>query len=304
MYRYCYSSYLVSHTVYFNLVLWSHHTARIMFLEEDYHRWTCWALLALAPVVFVALHFGGQKAAYGRYSLGASGGSAGGLARLLTAPVIPGRLDWFLHSTSLLAVAFVWRRVGDREAVPPGSLVLLGCFLLHYVWRSFIFAVLVKQPKPMTLPLGMSTSGFCLMNGWLQGSGLLLFSSTGAAASALVDIYAPRFLLGVAVFFLGWLTNVSSDLTLINLRKSPADKNYYIPTGGLFEWVSGANFLGEIVEWGGFALASGFARAPLAFAVFTAANLAPRALQHHQWYKDKFKDEYPKARRGLIPYLW
>ena len=39
-----------------------------------------------------------------------------------------------------------------------------------------------------------------------------------------------------------------------NLRK-PGDKAYYIPRGGCFELVSGANFLGEIIEWFGFAIA-------------------------------------------------
>jgi 3-oxo-5-alpha-steroid 4-dehydrogenase 1 len=272
--------------------------------EEDYHRWTCWVLFLLAPVVFSALHFGGQKAAYGRYSMGSGEGEANLVARLLATPVIPGRLDWFLHAASLLSVALVWRRA-ETDDVPACNLVLLGCFLLHYVWRSFVFAILVKNPKPMTLPLGLSTSGFCLMNGWLQAAGLLLFRNQGSRGEIPPDdVYAPRFLLGLAMFFFGWYTNVSSDLALINLRKSPEDRNYYIPKGGLFELVSGANFLGEIIEWAGFAYASGYGRGPLAFAVFTFANLAPRAMQHHQWYKDKFKDEYPKQRRGLIPYLW
>ena len=278
-------------------------------LDEDYHRWTCWALLLLAPAVFVALHFGGQRAAYGRYSPSAgkqrTGGGqlpAGLLSCILAnTPVIPGRLDWFLHSTSLLAVLLVWRKRGaDCSDIPAGNIVLLSCFLLHYVWRSIVFALLVKHPKPMTLPLVMSTSGFCLINGWLQGAGLLLFSSE----NWINDLYAPHFLLGVVMFIFGWYINVSSDLTLINLRKGPEDKKYYIPTGGVFELVSGANFFGEIVEWTGFAVASGFARAPLAFAVFTFANLAPRAMQHHEWYRDKFKDAYPKQRRGLIPYIW
>jgi 3-oxo-5-alpha-steroid 4-dehydrogenase 1 len=30
-----------------------------------------------------------------------------------------------------------------------------------------------------------------------------------------------------------------------------------------------------------------------AFALFTAFNIGPRAYQHHQWYKKKFKN-YPK----------
>lgn len=53
------------------------------------------------------------------------------------------------------------------------------------------------------------------------------------------------------------------------------------PTGGMFEYVSGANFLGEITEWVGFALA-GHSAHSAAFAVFTAVVLASRAVAHHK----------------------
>ena len=50
----------------------------------------------------------------------------------------------------------------------------------------------------------------------------------------------------------------------------------------MFEFVSGANFFGEIVEWSGFAVAS-WSFPALAFALFTALNIGPRAVQHHRW---------------------
>jgi len=40
-----------------------------------------------------------------------------------------------------------------------------------------------------------------------------------------------------------------------------------------------------------------------AFAIFTFANLAPRAVAHHRWYGKTFVD-YPTTRRALLPYLW
>jgi hypothetical protein len=42
--------------------------------------------------------------------------------------------------------------------------------------------------------------------------------------------------------------------------------------------------------------------AGLAFALYTAANLVPRALRHHAWYRERFVD-YPSERKALIPYL-
>jgi hypothetical protein len=41
----------------------------------------------------------------------------------------------------------------------------------------------------------------------------------------------------------------------------------------------------------------------VSFALFTAANLAPRALANHRWYHEKFAD-YPPERRRLIPFIW
>ena len=34
--------------------------------------------------------------------------------------------------------------------------------------------------------------------------------------------------------------------------------------------------------------------------VWVIANLFPRALSHHKWYKEKFSD-YPKNRKAIIP---
>ncbi|KAG8572008.1 hypothetical protein GDO81_011876, partial [Engystomops pustulosus] len=71
---------------------------------------------------------------------------------------------------------------------------------------------------------------------------------------------------------------------------------------GLFEYVSGANFLGEIVEWFGFAIAS-WSIPGVAFAIFTLLVLLSRAQQHHKWYIEKFED-YPISRKILIPFIY
>jgi len=40
----------------------------------------------------------------------------------------------------------------------------------------------------------------------------------------------------------------------------------------------------------------------LYFLIWVIANLFPRAIAHHNWYKNKFKD-YPKNRKAIIPKL-
>lgn len=51
--------------------------------------------------------------------------------------------------------------------------------------------------------------------------------------------------------------------------------------GGMFELVSGANFLGEIVEWCGYAVAT-CSLPSFAFAAFTVCSIGPRAYHHHR----------------------
>ena len=51
----------------------------------------------------------------------------------------------------------------------------------------------------------------------------------------------------------------------------------------MFTYVSGANFFGEIVEWAGFAIAC-WSLPSLAFFLFTAFNIGPRAVQHHRYH--------------------
>jgi protein-S-isoprenylcysteine O-methyltransferase Ste14 len=104
----------------------------------------------------------------------------------------------------------------------------------------------------------------------------------------------------VALFAAGYALNRRSDRTLRTLR-APGETGYRIPRGGGFRWVSSPNYLGEIVEWLGWALAT-WSPAGLAFAVYTAANLAPRAVDNHRWYREKFPD-YPADRRALVPYV-
>ena len=94
--------------------------------------------------------------------------------------------------------------------------------------------------------------------------------------------------------------NRSADRTLRGLRR-PGETGYKIPQGGLYRWVSSPNYLGEIIEWFGWALAT-WSMAGLAFALYTTANLAPRAIQHHRWYHEQFPD-YPAERRALVPYV-
>ena len=105
----------------------------------------------------------------------------------------------------------------------------------------------------------------------------------------------------VFAFGVGMALNIDSSRRLLRLKKANPD-DYSIPRGGLFRWVSCPNYLGEIVEWLGWALLT-WSPAGLAFAAWTMANLVPRARAHHRWYRERFPD-YPARRKALVPGLF
>ena len=65
--------------------------------------------------------------------------------------------------------------------------------------------------------------------------------------------------------------------------------------------MSSPNYLGEMIEWLGWAIMT-WSLAGLVFFFWTVANLLPRAVANHKWYKKKFPD-YPSDRKAIIPYL-
>ncbi|KAL7984625.1 hypothetical protein Chor_003195 [Crotalus horridus] len=140
---------------------------------------------------------------------------------------------------------------------------------------SFIFSVLIREGKSVPFFIFMSAFIFCSYNGYLQGRSL-----TNYAEYSSNWLTEPCFILGIAAWLGGFLINVHSDNILRNLRK-PGETGYKIPRGGMFEYVSGANFFGEIVEWCGFALACSTLEST-AFAISTLLILGSRAYIHHQ----------------------
>jgi steroid 5-alpha reductase family enzyme len=102
------------------------------------------------------------------------------------------------------------------------------------------------------------------------------------------------------LFIAGFAINLYSDTYLISLRQEKGSR-YKIPQRGLFRYVSCPNFLGEIIEWGGFALLT-WCLPTFSFFIWTAVNLIPRALDHHRWYKSHFS-EYPDERKAVLPFI-
>ncbi len=252
----------------------------------DFPPWFDLALLTylvLALVSFLALMF--LSAPYGRH------GRAG------WGPTMETRLAWLVwESPQVLLFTVVFLLGARRGDVVP--LVLLGLWQLHYVHRGIIYPLRLRADPSRRTPVlvavfGLAHNAFCsvLNAAWLTSVG---------PAWTVGWLWDPRFLVGAAIFTFGFVLNRWSDAILRGLRQ-PGQGGYRMPIGGPFRWVSCPNYLGELLIWVGFAIAA-WSPAGLAFALYTAANLVPRAIEHHLWYRRTFPG-YPRERWALVPFL-
>jgi 3-oxo-5-alpha-steroid 4-dehydrogenase 1 len=240
------------------------------------------AWFALAGISALALFF--IAAPYGRYFRRGWG------------PSIPSTAGWMImEMTSALVMAALWAaspRRGD-----PAAAALAALWVGHYVYRSLVFPFIRRgQGHPMPLAIVVMACTFNLGNAYLNGRWLFAFGPE-RGAGWLAD---PRFLCGVVLVVVGFAIHVIADRRLAQLR-TPGETGYRIPRGFLFEKISCPNYFGEVLEWAGWALAA-WSWPALSFAVWTAANLVPRALTHHRWYREHFTD-YPPARKAIVPGL-
>ena len=248
---------------------------------EDVNK-LAWFMIALGVPTLVATLI--IPAPFGRYSHSSWG---------LLLPALP---CWILmEAPNLVAVVYFLAKV-PLSSLGIVKLTLLSMFAGHYFNRTIIYPLRQTNRKPMPLLVPLSAFAFTSFNGYMQCKSLL--------DSAPYDPNyhnSLQFIAGVMLFLCGMFTNVQADSILSNLRQ-PGETAYKVPRGGLFDFVSGANYTGEIIEWLGFAVVAGTLPAA-AFAIYTFCNIAPRAHKHHLWYLEKF-DDYPRKRKAVIPGVW
>jgi len=210
-------------------------------------------------------------------------------------PVIDNRIAWFVMEATVL-VTFWYFVFPLAKNLSFPALIISFLFTLHYINRAFIFPFRIRtKKKKMPVVIMFSAILFNIVNGSALGYFLTHFSSY---TNEWLNDW--RFILGAILFFSGMIINWRADNTLIHLRKK-IETGYQIPYGELFGLISCPNHFGEIAEWFGFALLS-WCLPAAAFFIWTSANLLPRSLAHHRWYKQHFPD-YPSNRKAVIPFF-
>ena len=241
-----------------------------------------YAWIGLAIITFLALFF--VSAPYGRFK------------RKNWGPEITNWIGWMIMElpSPVLLAYLVIKGEGPKNAV---IWFLMGLWLLHYLNRTLIYPFrITSRNKKMPFAVAAMAMFFNVGNGFFNG----YYLGNYAGYLHHYSFTNILFLLGLVLFVSGVYINLQSDQILINLRNN-SDQGYKIPVGGMFKYVSSPNYLGELIEWLGFAIMV-VGLPAFSFFIWTFANLVPRALDNHNWYNQHFKD-YPSDRKAIFPFL-
>lgn len=253
-----------------------------MLLSLDNFNAFLLTMSAVAVIVFIALH--AIEAGYGIAYNGKWG------------PSLPNRLGWVLMEAPVFVVmTILW--AGSPRMLHTAPLVMFLIFQLHYFQRSFIFPLLIRGNSRMPLSIMIMGMVFNTLNALMQGGWIFYVSPDGRYPDSWLTSW--QFIVGTAIFIAGMAINLHSDHIIRHLRK-PGDTRHYLPRGGMFRYVTSANYFGELTEWTGFAILT-WSWAGAVFALWTFANLAPRALKIRRRYIAEFG---PLKQKSIIPFIY
>ncbi len=237
-------------------------------------------ILIFALIVFLLLFF--ISAPYGKF------------LRKGWGPAIKSKWAWMIMefpSPALILICFI---ISDQKNLP--CFVFLLLWLTHYLHRTFIYPFSQSgREKAYPVLLVMMAFLFNCVNGFINGYGVFHVYSYD-----LSWLWTWQFIGGILLFVAGFIINKTADEKF--RRFGEENRGEYIsPQGWLFEYISCPHYFGELIEWAGWALIT-WSLPGLAFFVFTFANLFPRAISSHKWYKKNFPD-YPPQRKAIIPFI-
>jgi 3-oxo-5-alpha-steroid 4-dehydrogenase 1 len=246
----------------------------------SFYEYSLILIFSFAIIVFMLLFF--ISAPYGKF------------LRKGWGKTIKSKWAWLVMeapSPMLIALFFI---LSEQKNIP--RIIFVLCWLSHYIHRTFIYPFRQSgRDKPYPVILVAMAFIFNCMNGGVNGYGVFIMRHYDNSW-----LLSWQFITGVILFITGYYINKTADEKLRRLRAGNPDE-YVIPQGWLFRFISSPHYFGEMIEWGGWALAT-WSLPGLAFFIFTVANLFPRAILSHRWYRKTFK-EYPANRKAVVPFI-
>lgn len=251
------------------------------------------ATVALAIVVVTTIAALFMQTPYGRFADSKWGVS------------LDSRLGWFLMELPASITFLVTFSFGPHR-FDPYPLVLLFVWCCHYANRGFLMPLFMRVPKGQkgSFSLMVVTIGWIVtsLHGYLNAR----WATTFHADTGVGWLTDPRFVFGAITYYVAMGFNLHADHVLRTLRTKEeiarGERHYRMPRGGLFEYVTNASYFAELVAWSGFALMT-WSPGGLFILGISLANLVPRAIATHRWYREKFPD-YPTQRKILVPFVW
>jgi len=208
-------------------------------------------------------------------------------------------------------VTYVFEKLVNKPEVHTGAgsaMILVGMMLFQNTRRLYeCMYVSVYSRGTMNVghyALGMllySTFSFAVLSeAPLLGS----YKVTDLGAELLT---IPN-ILGVVLFLYASYHHNYVHVQFANFRKDREGKvtgtGHVIPHGGWFEYVSCPHYLAEILIYIAMAIVGGLAHMTLlSVIIFVLDNQVVAAYISHRWYKETYKEKYPKNRRAIIPFL-
>ena len=239
-----------------------------------------YVIFCVAAIVFITLFY--VSAPYGKFSRHGWG------------PVIKSKWAWMIMESPSPTLILIFFLTSGSINLP--LIIFAIAWLAHYFHRTLIYPFRQSgKEKSFPLVIGLMAFIFNCINGFINGYGVFRLNIFDKSW-----IYSWQFVTGIIIFMTGFVINKTADEKLKLLGNENPGK-YQIPRGWLFRYISCPHYFGEVVEWGGWALMT-WSLAGLAFFVFTIANLFPRAIASHKWYKSYFQD-YPSDRKAVIPFV-
>lgn len=221
------------------------------------------------------------------------------------------RFGWWLMELPA-TLSFGYFYLQGANAFQPVPLLLAGLWAKHYLNRGWLFPLNIRvsnennkgETPAASFSIWVVSFGviFTTMHGYLNAK---WFSSVGTHLTK-AWLSDWRFITGLIIYETSYWATIHCEHILRNLRSSnpsPNEPRYKIPKGGLFEYCTSPQYLCELLAWFGWSLISVNPGGVIVFLV-SAANLIPRAYTQHEWYLKKFKEDYPKERKRLIPFIW
>jgi hypothetical protein len=251
---------------------------------------SAWSMLWLSIATFIAFFFMDVSIPMGKFFEGKKENKYW----CLWLPPVPFSIAWaFFESPSWIIPCFLWPRVAVN--MPVTNHILLVLYMCQVVYLSMIYPFSRVNPRPMPFGVILITWSGELLNSYMN-----IVTVMVSREYEISWLWDPRFIIGLIIFVVGFYINTDSDRRLTNLRK-PGETDFKIPHGGMFEYVSAANYFGDIIKMFGWCVISWSFPSFSILCVFLS-TIFPRGLQYHQWYLKKFPD-YPKDRKAVIPFI-